>query len=430
MQLALAGKEVTLVEKKGIGGQCLHHGCMVVCALNDAARVVSAARTLHTMGIADRVPEIDFPRLLEEMAAVQQKIASILDAETKSTGVEVWYGREGSLDGRSVTVDGEEVRAGAVIAATGSFPRIPDLPGIGLPGVYNPHTLSRMPGIPRDLLIIGGGIMAAEFAFIFREFGSRVHLAARSRFLKGLDPKLTDLARKDLSGVDIIEQCEVRALEGPGRVAGAELEAPGGPRRVPCDAVFVAAGLVPNSGMLHGLQKGPDGRVLVDRCMRTSVPGIWACGDVTGSPCLTPVARHEGMAAAASILGEDAPMDYRFIPQSMNLSREYAFVSGDPDTAVSISTPGPAGPGTFWEVPSGMTGLARVLVDPETGAVKGVSTAGPAAGIIAAYQAFLMKMGVDVHAYSRFMEVHPMSDGVYPLERYASQQLQNGHLKK
>jgi dihydrolipoamide dehydrogenase len=86
--------------------------------------------------------------------------------------------------------------------------------------------------------------------------------------------------------------------------------------------------------------------------------------------------------------------------------------------------PGPAGPGTFWSVLSGMTGVAEISVDPDTGKLCGLHAAAPSAGIIAAYQAFLMKMGVTVRDFDEFIEVHPMADGVYPLMKFVAGKLE------
>ncbi len=424
MQLGLAGKEVVLIEKGGLGGQCLHHGCMAVCALNDIARHLFFSRTLHSLGILDHVPEISFSRTLFGMREVQAKIASVLDAETRGCGVQIRQGATGRVDGSSLFVDGEPVETDKIIIATGSLPRIPDIPGIRLGGVYTPHTLFTMQIVPEHLLIIGGGIMAAEFAFIFRQFGADVTLAARSTFLKGMHPKLRDLAARDLEGVTIREGCTVNGLEGDDVVTHAHLTSGEEKSVLPCDGVFVATGLVPNSSMIAGIGKGQDGRIIVDRSMATSNPDVYACGDVTGSRCLTPVARHEGAVAAASILGRDPPPDCMPIPQSMNLASEYAFVEGDASgDEVAFGSPGPAGPGTFWSVLHGHTGMAGILVSKESGKVGGVYTAGPAAGILAAYHSFLMRLGVTVYDFDRFMEVHPMTDGVYPLMKYASSRI-------
>ena len=154
IRLAQAGKDVTLVEAGGIGGQCLHHGCMVVCALNDVARSIAQSRNLYNLGILDEVPSVRFPQLLCEMASIQEKIRSVLDAETRTAGVEVQYGKEGRLQDGTVFIGDDPVDAEAAILATGSRPRIPDIPGIDLLNVYTPHTLSKMDNLPDRLTVI------------------------------------------------------------------------------------------------------------------------------------------------------------------------------------------------------------------------------------------------------------------------------------
>ena len=89
----LQGKEVQLIEHGGIGGQCLHFGCMPVCALNDVARTIHSVRIFQHLGLIDSSPTINFLRMLEEMHSIQTKIASILDTETTSAGVEITYGK-------------------------------------------------------------------------------------------------------------------------------------------------------------------------------------------------------------------------------------------------------------------------------------------------------------------------------------------------
>ncbi len=426
VHLALNGEEVSLVEKGEIGGQCLHYGCMMVCALNEAARARTAARNLHELGIFSSVPDIRFPRLLAQMKEVQTKIAGVLDAETREAGVSIIYGKKGEVEDGTVTIGDEKIDADAIVIATGSYPAVPEVPGITCDGVCTPHTISRMDDLPRNLVIIGGGIMAAEFAYIFQEFGADVHLVSRSGFLKNFDPKLAALARKELSGTMILEDNALKEIVGKTRAEGVVLEGKDGRKEIICDTVLIAAGLTARSEMIHGIDKKPDGEIIVDRKMRTSRPGIYACGDVTGSPRLTPVARAEGIVAAENILGREREMDYSVIPQSMNLFQEYAFVEVDAPCAVSATIPGPAGPGTFWSVPSGRTGLARVSADPDTGKLCGIHTAAPSGGIIAAYQAFLIRQGIGVSAFDDFIEVHPMADGVYTLTKYLAGKFSSG----
>ncbi len=192
---------------------------------------------------------------------------------------------------------------------------------------------------------------------------------------------------------------------------------------IDADAVLIAAGLVPRSEMLNGVKKGSIGEVIVDRHMQTSVPDVYACGDVIGPPYLTPVARYQGIVAADTILGKPRTMDLQYIPQSINLAHELAFCIPETEGTASLAIPGPAGPGTFWSVPSGDTGLAKVMVEPDSGALSGICAAGPGGGLIAGYMAFLMKRHFSVHDFDEFIEVHPSTDGVYGLVKYASEML-------
>ena len=420
IRLANAGKEVMLIEKGGIGGQCLHFGCMPVCALNEVARVVQKTRTFRELGIMDTVPNVDFPALLREMSKVQATIAAILDKETRDAGVEILYGKEGGFDGERVVYDNKKIEADAVILTTGSRPNIPAIPTTSTSGIHTPHTLRSMERLPEHLVIIGGGIMAAEFAYIFSRFGSRITILSRSGFLKNLDEHLRKRAIRELAEVDIREGCDVHLAEG--NVGGITLSLKSGGKgdTLDCDAVLIAAGLVPNSENLSGIAKRPNGEVIVDEYMRTNVPCVYACGDLTGAPFLTPVARQQGIVAADNILGMHRKMDYSFIPQSLSLGDELAFCSDGNPAAKPLVIPGPAGPDTFWGVPASDTGLAKIMVAPD-GSISGIFSASPGGGLIAGYMALLMKRHFSVHDFSDFIEVHPSTDGVYGLAKYASE---------
>ena len=416
IRLASAGKQVTLIEHGGIGGQCLHSGCMPVCALNDVARLIHSARELHDLGVVDTVPAPDFPVLLKKMGEIQQKITSILDEETRSAGVEIIYGKTGRFEGGTVFAGDEQLKADAVIAATGSRPHIPAVPGVYLPGVFTSRTLPGMKNLPKKMAIIGGSVVAAEFAYIFSAFGCDVTILSRSTFLKDADKHIRPLAIKELAGVTIRENTPVISIGGKDSVSS--VLTPAG--KLEADAVFLAAGLVPNSEALDGLKKGPLGEVIVDNHMQTSVPDVYACGDVAGPPYLTPVARHQGIVATDNILGIPRTMDYQNIPRSINLTHELAYCINESKGMGSLAIPGPAGPGSFWSVPTGQTGLAKVIFDPETGDLGGFCAAGPGGGLIAGYMAFLMKRHFSVHDFEDFIEVHPSTDGVYGLAKYAS----------
>ncbi|MDD1667178.1 MAG: NAD(P)/FAD-dependent oxidoreductase [Methanomicrobiales archaeon] len=419
MRLARAGREVTLVERGGLGGQCLHHGCMVVCALSDVARTLRYARTLHGLGILDREPPgVSYGRLIAEMGKIQATITRVLDEETRSSGPVTVVRGEGSLDGRTPSIDGKPVEAEAVLAATGSRPVIPRVEGIDLPGVVTAHTLPAWKELPARIAVAGGGVMAAEFAHIFHAFGAEVTILARSTFLKGLDPHLMKQALRELEGVEICEHSPLSRIEGSGRAEAVVVGGEGREREMAADGVFLATGLTPNSGMIHGPEKGSQGEVLVDDHMQTSIPGVYAAGDVTGPPYLTPVARMEGLVAADNILGRERLMDYRCIPQSLTLMNEFAWCSLEDGPSAGVGCPSPAGPFSFWAVPSGNTGYTGIRASPGDGRILSAALASPGAAIVASYLSFLMRTGCTVQDFDEFLEVHPTTDGAFSLVRY------------
>jgi dihydrolipoamide dehydrogenase len=416
IRLAHAGKEVLLLEKRKIGGQCLHYGCMVVCALNDAARWIRNGEQLQKLGIVPHTPKVSFGVLIKEMQSIQRQIEGVLDDETREAGVEIRYGVEGRCEGDALYVEGDRISAEAAIIATGSRPIIPDIPGKDCSGVLTPHTLGSLDALPRRLTIIGGGIVSAEFAYAFQAFGAEVTILSRSGFLRTLDPFLALPVRKDLEGVTIREHVPVTAIERSGGLLS--VLGQGNQVLSEADVVLIASGLRPNSECATGLQKGGLDEIVVDDRMRTSVPGIYACGDVTGPPYLTPVARMEGMVAADNILGKERTMNYRAIPQSLSLSRDFMFCGDPSEHTAAMGSPAPAGPGSFWTVPTRNTGAARLLIDGETGALEGVRLAAPGGSLIGAYLSALIRRGCTVSDLEDLIEVHPNTDGIIPLIRY------------
>ena len=370
--------------------------------------------------MTDALPALRFSNVMDETFAIQQKIAGILDEETRNACVDVVYGKAGRVDGAQIFIGDEPVDAEATIIATGSRPNVPDVPGVALPGVCTPHTIWGLRKLPEHLTIIGGSVMAAEFAYIFQAFGSKVTILSRSGFLKNLDRHLRTIALRELEGVDIREGTAMTGISGTSRVTAVRFRSGGASAGIGADAVLLATGLVPNSGMVNGVEKGPGGEIVVNDRMQTSVPGVYACGDVTGAPFLTPVARHEGIVAADNILGKTRHMDYTHVPQAIFLAHELAFCGASGEGGASLALPGP-GPGTYWSVPYGDTGLAKIFADPTSGEITGMCAAGPAGGVIAGYLAFLMQRHSSVHDFEDFIEVHPSSDGIYSLAKYTSE---------
>ena len=415
LRLAGAGREVTILEKRALGGQCVHDGCMLVCALNDVARSIMSARHLEEMGILAGNVSVDYPALLEKLEATQDKLRYILNLETTGAGVKVEYGVEAEVRDGVVYVDGKPREAEAVIIAAGGQMNIPDVEGKDLPGTYNARTLRSMPALPKRLVIIGGGISAAEFAYIYAAFGCEVTLIARSSLLTMLPEPLLADARRDLSAVDIRENTPLEKILGTDHVEGVVA----GGETIPCDAVLFATGVKPESPFVSGVAKGADGAILVNEQMETSIPGVYAAGDIIGGKCFTPAARLQGFAAADAILGNPRKVDLSQIPFSVVLGLDYTVCP--PKTAGEKETmPNIAGPGSYWHVLDGTVGHMQL----ETGAdgtILGFASSGPSTSLVGTYLGYLVRKGITVHEFSPMLEVHPNSDGLYSLIRFSAQ---------
>ncbi|MBQ4415813.1 MAG: NAD(P)/FAD-dependent oxidoreductase [Methanomicrobium sp.] len=431
--LAGAGEKVRIIEKSGnLGGQCLKYGCMVTCGLNDAARNLNQLARLQKLQVLNSAElRVSLPNLWKELGAIQNTIFKVLDNEADLAGIEVITG-EVRLSGRDIYLNGNLLPQGdgdKILIATGSYPIIPQIKGIDLKGVFNPHTLQSMKAVPKNLLIIGGGVIAAEYAYIFSQFGSKVTMACRSAFLRDKPERLIKCARKEISDVSIREYTlveELKSEEGSdskGFVAYAVLKSGKNREEIPCDAVIIASGLRPRTDNIKGIALDDAGAVIVDDSYMTNVDGVYAAGDVTGKVFLTPYARMQGIAAAKSIIGEKVTKIPEYIPQSVKLFYEHTFCNMDSksDTENSVrelSLPAPAGPGSIWSVSERYTGISSIRVDAESGTVKGIHLSSPSSGTVGAYLAYLMEKTLNVKDFETFLEVHPSTDGLYMLVKY------------
>jgi dihydrolipoamide dehydrogenase len=424
LRLAGYGREVRLIDGRpeGLGGQCLHHGCMVINAHNDAAKTVDAARSLAALGILDHTPLLSYGALKAGMADIQETIAAVIRKETLEAGVEVIQAHA-TVNGKEVFLDGErETASEALLIATGSRPLVPAIPGTGRTGVYTAHTLHHLRHRPARLVIIGGGVVACEYAYAFAAYGTAVTMVVRSELLRPFYPHLRAEVGRDLAAVEIMEHTVPLAIEGDATATGVRIRTSAGEETtLPCDAVIIAAGLVPRTEDVTGIALGPSKEILVSDRFETSVRGVYAAGDVTGPPYLTPVARREGRAAADAILGLNPPAFPAAIPQAIKLRNEHSFAFLPGSTHDPLAIPSPAGPGSFWEVPSRRTGRAVLEADRTTGKLTGFYEASPTSSTAAGYLAWFVSEGVSADALESFLEVHPSSEGVPWLIRYISE---------
>jgi dihydrolipoamide dehydrogenase len=409
MEASKLEAEVTLIEMDKIGGKCLHQGCMVVCGLNDVAKFYLDSQNYHRLGITSGIPEINFSEVTKRLRETTGKIKKVLEYETRSTGAEIITG-EAQIEKDSVSVNDDELPYDKLIIATGSRAMIPPIKG-----VENALTYANIPfleDLPEKLLIVGSGVIAAEFASIFSSFGSEVRIFCRNKFLKMLDPEIKDYVIKNLlPKVQISEDTRVNEITGDGIKKSSEIIE---------GQVLLATGLTPNSEIARNMVKiGDHQEILVNSQMQTSNPYIYAAGDVIGGVTSTPISRMEGVTAARNACGISSTMDYSWTPQSLSLYYDVSFLSPqDHQTGTVATIPGSAGPGSFWRVLEGKTGMTKVSVNLEEGHITGLSSISPSSRTYMAYLAKMVRDGYSAPDFDDFLEIHPSTDAVYKLLRF------------
>jgi pyruvate/2-oxoglutarate dehydrogenase complex dihydrolipoamide dehydrogenase (E3) component len=302
---ASLGVKVAVVERERVGGDCLWTGCVPSKALIASAKVAHHMRTADRYGLPAVEPEIDTKAVWDRIRTVQAEIAATDDdpARYEAMGAEILWGEARLAGPHAVAVDGRLLETRFVLLSTGSRPALPPVPGLEEAGFLSSETLWERERAPRSVVVLGGGPIGVELAQALNRLGVGVTLVQRGpRLLPRDEPELTELLAATLrgEGVDVRlgAQAERVTVENDVKVIhGRDADGPG---RWEAEEIVVAAGRTPNVSRLRleevGVEVGPRG-VAVDGRLRSSVPSIYAAGDVAGRYIFTHSAGHEAALA-------------------------------------------------------------------------------------------------------------------------------------
>ena len=332
IRCAQYGLKTALVEARELGGTCLNRGCIPTKALLHGAGVWEAVGDARALGIRTEGRALDYAAL----AAFKERQVSLLrrgvESLEKAHGVEVVAGFGRLENANTLEVEGRRLTARRVILATGSQPALPPIPG-AQDALTSDGVLS-LTALPASLVIVGGGVIGMEFATLFSSLGVKVTvLEMLPDILPGVDARLSALLRRSLKRrrVDIINNARVTEIGSTVRY-----EVDGEPRTVQAERCAVCTGRRPQT---QGIGLGAvgvrtqRGYVCVNDRMETSMPGIYAVGDITGGPQLAHAASAQGLVAAANCAGLERSMQGRAVPACVYTRPEIACVGLDEQTA-------------------------------------------------------------------------------------------------
>lgn len=302
--------KVTLIERHKMGGDCLHTGCVPSKTLLRSARVANTVLEASRYGINAGVPHVDFPAVMERVREVIRRIEPVDSVERyTSLGVDCIHGDARVVDPWTVEVGGRRITARAIILAAGAAPFVPPIPGIDEVDYLTSDTVWDLDALPGRLLVMGAGPIGCELAQAFRRLGSEVTLVdMMDRILPREDPEISDLVRERFAqeGIRVHTAHRATAFHRREDTCVLEVEHAGEVSEIAFDRVLVAVG---RKASLDGLELDdlhvdltPAGTVAVDDYMRSSVPTIYACGDVTGPYQFTHMASHQAWYAAVNAL--------------------------------------------------------------------------------------------------------------------------------
>ncbi|MGB0749118.1 MAG: dihydrolipoyl dehydrogenase [Magnetospiraceae bacterium] len=418
------GKKVVMVDSRGpLGGVCLNVGCIPSKALLHAAKVITEAEEMSHFGVTFSKPKVDIKGLREWKDSVVGRLTGGLTGLAKGRKVEtvVGYGKFTGPHMLAVdTKDGTKtVSFEQAIIAAGSEPvKLPFIPHDD-PRVIDSTGALELDGIPKRMLVIGGGIIGFEMATVYDALGSKITVVElMDQILPGADKDLVKPLHKRMEGrfEKILVKSKVTAVKAEKKGLKVTIEGPDGETTETYDKVLVSVGRVPNGGMIAadaaGVAVDERGFIATDKQMRTNVPHIFAIGDIVGNPMLAHKAVHEGKVAAEVCAGHKSVFDARVIPSVAYTDPEVAWVGMTETEAKAAGRK--VGKGVFPWAASGRAlslgrdeGSTKLIFDPETERVLGAGIVGPNAGDLIAEVALAIENGCDAADIGLTIHPHP-----------------------
>jgi len=344
---AHAGMKVCLFEERALGGVCLNEGCIPTKTLLYSAKIYDYAHHGDAYGVTVSGASIDHAKVVDRKDKVVRTLVSGVGAKMKGAGVTVVNATAAitgkSADGFTVSANNESYTAKQLLICTGSSAAVPPIPGLkesveaGF-AVTNREILD-LRTAPKRIAVIGGGVIGLEMASYFNSIGSEVTVIEMLNKIAGpTDADISAILQKNYAkrGVNFLlgaKVCSVNGKPGEGYV---EYEMNGKTEKVACDLVLVSTGRRARTAGI-GLETvgvlTERGAIVTDDCGRTSVPGIWAAGDVNGRSMLAHTAYREGEVAVNNMLGKKDKVDYRSIPAVIYTNPEVGSVGETVESA-------------------------------------------------------------------------------------------------
>ena len=421
--------KVSLIEKGAMGGDCLNTGCVPSKALIRTAKLVHDIRHAADYGVAEASHRLDFAATMERIQGIIRKIEPHDSPERyRGLGIDVIEGSARIASPWAVEVNGRTLTTRNIVVATGASPFVPPIPGLADVSYRTSENLWEMRVQPKRLVVLGGGPIGSELTQAFARLGSEVWQVERSDRIMGReDPDVSAHVQRrfEAEGVHVMTGTNAVAVDGPdaadadGAIGVLVAERDGETIRLPFDEIVVAVGRKPNVtgfGLEElGVEIDERGTIATNEYLQTSIPNVFAVGDVAGPYQFTHTASHQAwFAAVNSLFGtfKRFKVDYRVIPWATFTDPEVARVGLSETDAKAAGTPYEV---TTYAIDdsdraiadSADDGFVKVLTVPGKDTILGATIVGVHAGDLMAEYVLAMKRKVGLKKVLGTIHIYP-----------------------
>jgi pyruvate/2-oxoglutarate dehydrogenase complex dihydrolipoamide dehydrogenase (E3) component len=418
---AKMGRSVALAEERELGGECFWAGCVPTKAMVRSAEVWNLVRHARRFGMHVTVDHTDFAEAMKYKDEAVRQVAGDgpADAGLSRLGASYFPAHATFESAHEVRIGAEVIRGRNILVATGTVPRIPDIPGLKEAGYITNREAVNLTQLPRHLCVLGGGPIGLEFAQVFRRFGSEVTVIEKSdRVLANEDEDISMLAAAYLreESVRILTGGIAERVTSENGLKSVHVRQGAHSETIHCEEILVAAGRDAAFGGLNIETTGvrsTNRKIHTDEHLRTHVPHIWAAGDVCGGYLFTHVASYEGNLVAHNMFSDQlTPFNHNVVPRCTFIDPEVASIGLTECEAVETGAAITTHCFSFADLDRAILygdarGLVKLVVNAADHQILGAHLIGPHASSILSEIAVCMQNRLPVSAIANTMHAYP-----------------------
>lgn len=425
IQAAKMGAKVVLIEKEKLGGTCLNLGCIPTKCLVRSSEVFENLKEAEKYGLYAENPKVDMKKVVERKNSIVTQLVDGIKYLLDKNNVKVIYGEGEIIDKETVYAKERNtentIKTKNIIIATGSEIANLPIPGIDLEDVITSNEALDIKELPKRLVIVGGGIIGMEFAFIFNSFGVEVTVI---EYLDDILAILDEDVHKEITSIAIEKGIKIYTGSKVEEIIKSENKeyivafTKNEEKKLICsDKVLIAVGRKPYIGNLNieklGIELNDNKKgIKVNEKMQTNIPSIYAIGDITNKIQLAHVASHQGIVAVKNILGENIEMEYDVVPSAIFTNPEIAVVGIGEKEAKEKDLKVKVAKFPFQANGKALTlgeskGFIKLIKDRDTNKIIGGTIIGPHATDLIAEVTLAVKKGLTAEDIIETIHAHP-----------------------